>query len=181
MKGIYSALTLLFICSLNLFAQKEKKDDLNGDYFLMKGRVYQVDMLEETEDKASNVQVVVYQEKELYVAFFTNESGAYSFYLPIGHNYEIWFGGAAYVNKKVSIDASQFPKEKKPRTTPLDIGLFRPIDGYDFPMLNEPIVHINYDPELDQIGPDLDAVEGKTAELEKYFKKIKKESGKKKT
>ncbi len=181
MKGIYSTLALLCFCSLNLLAQKEKRDEITGDYFLIKGRVYQVDMLEGTEDKASNVQVVVYQEKELYVAFFTSETGAYSFYLPIGHQYEIWYGGSAFVNKKVHIDATQFPKEKKPRTTPLDMGLFRPIEGYDFPMLNEPMVHISYDPELDQIGANLEAIASKTAELEKYFKKIKKEASKKKT
>lgn len=180
MKGIFSTLLFICICSLNLFSQKGKKDDITGDYFLMKGRVYELNMLEPAESRASNVQVVVYQEKELYVAFFTNESGEYSFYLPIGHNYEVWFGGAAFVNKKVVIEGIPFPKEKKPRTIPLDMGLFRPVDGYDFPMLNEPLAHIKYDPETDQIGPDLDAIAAKSLEIEKYFKKIKKEAGKKK-
>lgn len=181
MKGFYSTLALSCFLSLNVLAQKEKKEELSGDYFLLKGKVYQIDMLEDTEDKASDVQVVVYQGKELYVAFFTSGTGAYSFYLPIGHTYEIWFGGSAYVNKKVSIDATQFPKDRKPRTTPLDIGLFRPIEGYDFPLLNDPFVKIKYDPELDQIGPDMDAIAVKSAELAKYFRKIKKESAKKKT
>jgi hypothetical protein len=180
MKGIYSTLIFFVVFTLNLIAQKGKKDDITGDYFLMKGRVFEVNMIESAESKASNVQVVVYQEKELYVAFFTNESGEYSFYLPIGHVYEVWFGGAAFVNKKVSIEAAHFPKEKRPRTIPLDMGLFRPVEGYDFPMLNEPMAHIKYDPELDQIGPDLDAIAAKSLEIEKYFKKIKKEESKKK-
>lgn len=175
MKKISTTLALLIGFALAIMAQKK---DSNGDHYLIKGSVYHIDMLNEGEIKASNVQVVVYQEKELFVAFFTDEMGNYQFYLPSGHVYEVWFGGSAFVNKKVWIDATQFPVEKKPRTLPLDIGLFRPVDGFDFPMMTEPFVKIGYNPELDQIAPDLEYTEKREMELTKYVNKVKKEVAK---
>ncbi|MBL0315431.1 MAG: hypothetical protein IPP69_06460 [Flavobacteriales bacterium] len=175
MKNISATLAILLCISVTAFSQKK---DANSDHYLIKGSIYQIDMFNEGEIKASNVQVVVYQEKELFVAFFTDELGNYQFYLPSGHIYEVWYGGSAFVNKKVWIDATQFPIEKKPRTIPLDIGLFRQVEGFDFPILNEPFVRIGYNPELDQIAPDLEYTEKREMELNKYTTKVKKEVAK---
>jgi hypothetical protein len=180
MKGLFTTLTFLALISSSVFAQKNKKEEITGDYFQIKGSVYEIDMLNEDESKASNVQVIVYQEKEIYVAFFTDEKGIYNFYLPVGFTYEIWFGGSAFVNKKVEVQGAQIPKEKKPRTVPLDMGLFRPIEGFDFPVLNDPFVLMKYDNEADAVGPDMEYTEQRSAELSKYFKKVEKEMKKKK-
>ncbi len=179
MKGIFSTSILIILLTISSIAQRSKKDDSNGDYYMLKGSVYEVDMITENEKKASDVQVVVYQDHELFVAFFTDAAGAYEFFLPLGHSYEVWFGGAAFVNKKVAVDATQFPKERKPRTVTLDMGLFRPIEGVEFPMLNTPFVNIRYDAEMDEISPDFEFTGRKTEELNKYFVKIKKDLDKK--
>ncbi len=179
MKGIFSTSILILLLAIPALSQKSKKEDINGDFYMLKGIVYEIDMLTEVEKKASNAQVVVYQDHELYVAFFTTESGEYDFFLPLGHSYEVWFGGAAFVNKKVAVDATQFPKERKPRTVILDIGLFRPIEGVEFPILNTPFVKISYDAEMDEISPDFEFTARKSEELQKYFVKIKKDLDKK--
>jgi hypothetical protein len=171
----------LFVPALSAQKKQKNKGEVSGDHYLIKGTIFQINPLEGTEEKASNVQVVVYQGNELFVAFFTGETGDYEFYLPIGASYEVWYGGSAYVNKKVAIDATQFPKERKPRTVPLDMGLFRPIENVEFPTLNSPFVMIGYDPEFDQIAPDMDYTAKKNMELEKVFKKIKKRKPKSKT
>ena len=181
MKSPFSLLLIFFLFTGDAFGQKVKKEkDVSGDHYLIKGRVFKIDPAAGTEENASNVQVVVYQGSELFVTFFTGEQGDYEFYLPIGFMYEVWYGGSAYVNKKVHIDATQFPKERKPRTVPLDMGLFRPVEKFEFPMLNAPYVKIGYDPELDQIAPDMEYTAKRSAELEKVFKKIKKTKPKKK-
>ena len=176
MRSLCAIFILMSIFVPGLVAQKKQKnkDEVSGDHYLIKGTIIRINPIEETEEKASNVQVVVYQGPELFVAFFTGETGDYEFYLPIGHNYEVWYGGSAYVNKKVSIDATQFPKERKPRTIPLDIGLFRPIENVEFPTLNIPFVKIAYDLEYDQITPDMEYTTKKNMELEKIFKKLRK-------
>lgn len=171
---------LAILLSFNSFGHIPDKNEISGDYFLLKGQVYEVDMLAGSDMAAVSAQVVVYQEKEIYVAFFTEKDGLYEFYLPIGFTYEIWFGGSAFINKKVQVDARMLPKEKNPQKLDLDMGLFRPMDGYDFPLLNDPYVLIGYDEELAALIPDLEYTEEKAAELEKLFRKIKKEQGKKK-
>jgi hypothetical protein len=173
-------LALLAVPDLVAQKKQKNKDEVSGDHYLIKGTIFQINPLAGTEEKASHVQVVVYQESELFVAFFTGETGDYEFYLPIGHSYEVWYGGSAYVNKKVAIDATQFPKERKPRTVPLDMGLFRPIENAEFPMLNAPFVKIAYDPEFDQITPDMDYTAKKNMELDKVFKKLRKRKPKSK-
>jgi hypothetical protein len=179
MKKLCATLVLVVVCVLSLPAQKNKKEEATGDYFLLKGKVLQLDPIEEKEEDAPNVQVVVYQEKEIYVAFYTEPTGVYEFYLPVGHTYEIWYGGSAYVNKKVAIDATQFPKEKKPRTVLMDMGLFRPVEGYDFPMLNAPYVKVAFDVEANEALADLEYTAALSDEISRLFRKIKKEKGKK--
>jgi hypothetical protein len=182
MRNLFATFILLFAFLPGIVAQKNKKNkgEVSGDHYLIKGTIFLINPIEGTEGKASNVQVVVYQGTELFVAFFTGETGDYEFYLPIGHNYEVWYGGSAFVNKKVAIDATQLPKERKPRTILLNMGLFRPIENVEFPTLNSPFVIVSYDPEFDQIAPDMDYTAKKNMELEKVFKKLRKRKPKSK-
>jgi len=162
-------------------AQKGKKKGESGnEYFLVEGVVYEIDPLEETEGKASEVQLVVYQEKEIYVAFYTAKTGAYNFYLPVGHDYLIWYGGSSYVNKKVEIEGTKFPTSEKPQKVQMDIALFRPIEGYEFPMLDEPFVKVVYHTDDELIGPDMKYTDERVDLLGKQVKKIQKEVEKKK-
>jgi len=172
-------LIVSLILSMPAIAQSDKKYN-DADHFLLKGSVYEIDHLEDTEGKAKSVPVVIFQDDEIYVAFNTGQTnGVYEFYLPINHEYNICYGGDTYVNKIVNVDSKQFPSEKKPRTVKLNVGLFRPIDGYAFEMMKDPFVKVKYNVEMDTIEPDMEYTEGKTDQVMKYFRKIKKDMGKK--
>ncbi|MFM9985204.1 MAG: hypothetical protein ACKVOK_08235 [Flavobacteriales bacterium] len=177
MKISILTLSILLTC-LAGFAQSTRKD-ITGDYFHLTGKVYEVDMFEGTEKSAVATQIIVYQEKELYVAFYTEKNGLYEFYLPTGFQYEIWYGGSSFVNKIVTVDSRMLPKSKKPSKLDLDIGLFRPVEGHEFPMLNEPYVQVIYDEEMASLIPDFEYTDEKSAQLEKIFRKLKKEMAKK--
>jgi len=178
MKSIFTIVLSYLLVNFG-HAQSDKKYN-DADHFLLKGSVYEIDHLEDTEGKAKSVPVVIFQDDEIYVAFNTGQSnGVYEFYLPINHEYNIWYGGDTYVNKIVNVDSKQFPSEKRPRTVKLNVGLFKPIDGYAFEMMKDPFVKVKYNVEMDTIEPDMEYTEGKTDQVMKYFRKIKKEMGKK--
>jgi len=174
--------TLLILCVTGItpaLSQSANKA-VSGDHFLLRGKVYEVDMFQGTDKAAVSSQIVVYQEKELYVAFFTLNNGIYEFYLPVGHTYEIWYGGSAFVNKKVAIDSRMMSVSKKPAALDLDIGVFRPVDGQDFELLKEPYIQVTYDEEFGSLVPDMDYTDVRANELKKIFKKLKKGQGKEK-
>ena len=154
--------------------RKITKTPSTENHFLISGIIYQQDIVKGTEIPAAHAQIVVYQNKELYVAFFGGADGSYSFYLPVGFEYEVWFGGSAFANKKLYIDATQFPEEKKPREVTLDVSLFRAVEGVDFSVLNEPYVRMSYNQETDNIRLDEEYTRKRKVELDKSLKKAKK-------
>ena len=170
---ILFALLVACVPSFGQFLKISKTTSLENHY-LISGVMYNYDIASGKETPAANVQIVIYQNRELYVAFFGGADGAYSFYLPVGFDYDVSFGGSAYVNKKVHVDATQFPEERKPREILLDMSLFHPVDGADFSVLEQPFVNIQYDPEADQIRPDESYTAKRKAELEKALKKARK-------
>lgn len=170
---ILCALLAVSVPSFGQFRKISKTTSLENHY-LISGVLYNYDIASGKEIPAANVQVVIYQNRELYVAFFAEADGKYSFYLPVGFEYDVSFGGAAFVNKKVHVDATQFPEERKPREVLLDLSLFYHVDGADFSVLEQPFVNIVYDPEADLIRPDEAYTTKRKAELEKALKKARK-------
>lgn len=172
---------ILGVCIIaNIASAQAPKKNSDADYFLLKGNVYEVNHIEETEGKAKDTQVIVFQDDEIYVAFNTSKNGGtYEFYLPINHNYSVLYGGEDYVNKIVNIDSRQFPSEKKPRTIKMNVGVFKGVEGYSFDMMKEPFVVVKYNAETDIIEPDYEYTDAKTVQIEKYFKKIRKDLSKK--
>jgi len=173
----YVLLLLLSLGAISSEAQFRKvtKSASTENHFHISGVLYHLDLLTGSEIPASHAQVVVYQNKELYVAFFGAADGLYSFYLPVGFEYEVWFGGSAFANKRVFINATQLPEEKKPRDVTLDVSLFRAVDGVDFSILQEPYVQIAYDAESDQMRMDNEYTRKRKIELDKAIKKAKKQ------
>jgi hypothetical protein len=161
----------LFFFSSSVFAKTKVEEDI----FLLHGKVFEMDIREGGDISASKVQVVVYQDNEIYVAFYTNVAGQFEFKLPVGHNYELWFGGSAYVNKKVTVDASSLKARKGGYDVEIDMGLFRPQEGFTFPMLDQPYVKVVWDAEYKQLVPDMAYTEGRKKELDKAIKKLKKQ------
>jgi hypothetical protein len=176
MNLIKHPLTLLFLFALQL-TWGQKKEQL-ANHFLLAGQLLLVDPFEATEEKAGNTQVIVHQDGEIFVVFNSLETGKYEFYLPLGHVYSISYGGQQFVNKKVIVDSSKSPKEKKPRRMNLDIGLFLPIEGASFPTLEQPFVKIAYDQEYDDFVPDFDYTENMLKQLDKDLKLAKKSRNK---
>jgi hypothetical protein len=159
------------------FLAQAKKDQAT-DLFVVQGRIFEIDILSEEDMPASEVQVVIYQDKDIYVAFYTRKNGDYEFQLPLGHEYEIWFGGSTFVNKKVYVDSRNVKPGKGQHEIALDMGLFRPMDNYTFELLDKPIVQFVWDTEFEQFLPDLEYTDGVYRELEKIFRKIRKSGGK---
>ena len=154
--------------------RKVNKTPSTENHFLISGVIYHYDIVKGNEVPAAHAQIVVYQNKELYVAFFGGADGTYSFYLPVGFEYEVWFGGSAFANKKLFIDAMQLPEERKPREVTLDVSLFRAVEGIDFSILTEPYVRMAYNPESDNMFLDEEYTRKRKVELDKSLKKAKK-------
>jgi hypothetical protein len=170
-------LSILFVLSgISVEAQFRKitKTPSTENHFHISGVIYHYDLAEGSEAPAAHAQIVIYQNKELYVAFFGGADGLYSFYLPVGFEYEVWFGGSAFANKKLYVDATQLPEEKRPRDLTLDVSLFRAVEGVDFSILNEPFVRMAYDAETDQVRMDEEYTRKRKVELDKAVKKAKK-------
>jgi hypothetical protein len=175
MRGIVLFLCLVFsVSATEAQFRKITKTPSTENHFLISGLIYHYDIVKGNEVPAAHAQIVVYQNKELYVAFFGGADGTYSFYLPVGFEYEVWFGGSAFANKKVRLDATQLPEEKKPREVALDVSLFRAVEGIDFSILNEPYVRMAYDPESDNMRLDEEYTRKRKVELDKSLKKAKK-------
>ena len=167
---------LLVLSGFTVDAQFRKitKTASTENHFHISGVIYHYDLVKGDEVPAAHTQIVIYQNKELYVAFFGGADGLYSFYLPIGFEYEVWFGGSAFANKKLYIDATQLPEEKRPRDLTLDVSLFRAVEGVDFSILDEPFVRMAFDAESDQVRMDEEYTRKRKVELDKAIKKAKK-------
>lgn len=173
-----SFLLFLMVClmGLRLEAQQQRTDKsaTRSNYFYLNGVITDYDISSGNERPAPYAQVVVYQNNELYVSFFGGEDGSYSFFLPLGFEYDVRFGGSAFINKKIAIDATQIDEESKPRNVKLNVSLFRPVDGADFSILEEPFARIIYDPEIDAVRTDEEYGRKRKIELERSIKKAKK-------
>ncbi len=173
-----SFLLFLMVCLMGLSSEaqqlKTDKAATRSNYFYLNGVVTDYDISTGNERPAPYAQVVVYQNNELYVAFFGGEDGSYSFFLPLGFEYDVRFGGSAFINKKIAIDATQIDKESKPRNVELNVSLFRPVEGADFTMLEEPFARIIYDPEIDAVRMDEEYGRKRKIEVERSIKKAKK-------
>lgn len=165
-------------CVLIAWISTAQKKEQLGNYFLLQGQLLHVDPYTQEERPANSTEVVVYQGEEIYVVFDSRETGKYEFYLPIGHTYTISYGGSQYVNKKVTVDAMSSPREKKPRSMRLDIGLFSPVEGYTFASLEKPFVKIAYNKEYDDFVPDFEHTDQMMRLLDKELKAAKKSRSK---
>jgi hypothetical protein len=163
----------LFLTALCLQAEAKKIKPM-PDHFLLTGKIVEMDLVAGGDKECGNVQIVVYQGDEIFVAFYSEVNGAYEFNLPLGHSYEIWFGGSTYVNKKVYINARDLPPNKFGYEVELDMGLFRPVENVDFAPLHEPFVKIAYDEAFEALAVDMDYTILRSKELDKVIKKAKK-------
>lgn len=166
-------LLTIFVCCVSVLQAKKGVDD---DHFRIQGKVYDKPLAEAGSSiEAAFCQIIVYQNKELFVAFFSGKDGSYEFNLPIGFDYEVMFGGSAFVNQKVQIDTKSMKQRSGGYDLDLDIELFRVLDGYEFSLLNEPFVKIGWDAQTEQLVQDEAYTLDRRRELEKLLKKIRKE------
>lgn len=147
---------------------------IDKDHFLVHGYTIERVYGRDNDANAPSTRCVVFRESEIYVAFKSNEKGEYLFNLPLGHVYELQFGGEDYVNKRILIDARNCEPKKEGFVVGMDITLFRPVDGIDYDAMNAPIVRWFYDSFENDLMPDLDVVDGMWRTVEKLFKKSEK-------
>lgn len=165
---------LIFCLGVLSTAAWAKKKEPTENLFLITGKVLEISLTGAEAKDCGNVQIVVYQDQEIFVAFYSDAKGGYEFNLPVGFTYEIWFGGSTYVNKKVSIDTRDLPKAKGGYEVELDMGLFRPYDKVDFVPLREPFVKVAYSDEYGTLAADMEYTALRSKELDKVVKKAKK-------
>jgi hypothetical protein len=165
---------LLFLVAAICCSSLTAKKTIEEDHFVLEGKIFDFNIQQTSDQPAKEVQIIIYQDREIYVAFYSSAEGTYEFRLPIGHEYDIWFGGTTYVNKKVYVDSRELRKRKGGYELQLDIALFRPLEGVEFPMLNDAYVKIGWDNDYKQFVPDMTYTESRAKELEKIFKKIRK-------
>lgn len=164
------AFFVLALCTTPLFAKKE----VGNENFVIQGKIFEIDIMSEADKEACNVQVVIYQNHEIYASFYSNPTGSYEFIVPVGHEYEIWFGGTTFVNKKIYVDARSVPSRKSGYECNIDVGLFKPVENVEFPTLAEHWVKVRWDAEYNQLVPDYEYTDDRAMELNKQLKKARK-------
>jgi hypothetical protein len=147
----------------------------NTNSFVIQGKITQVDWLSGEEKPASNCQVVVYEAKDIYVAFFADEQGRYEFELPFGREYTVWYGGSSFVNQLVSIYTHVPEKIWRHQEYDLNVQLFQPVDEEDFDILNEPVKILEYTAEGRLLFERTDYGERKAKELEAVKRRVQRE------
>jgi hypothetical protein len=172
MRGLFTFLLFSFALGISAHAYNVKRA-CDENHMIIYGSVYEYDPFVKGEKLRPGVQIVVYQDMEIYVAFVTNKSGEYEFNLPLGHTYEIWYGGSEYVNKICYLDTREAPVRKIGNELNLDVELFKYVDGCDFSLLQEPFVKVSFDKAIDRMEPDLMYTEERSKLLDKALRKAR--------
>jgi hypothetical protein len=129
---------------------------------------------------APEVWVIINRDdEELYCAFKTDSKGEYEFNLPVGHRYELLYGGEDFVNKKVIIDATDTPEVRRGHTVKMNMSLFRPIEQVDYSVLENPLAEFKYDKMSKSLSPDMIQVEDMLFAIDKVYRKSEKAARKK--
>ncbi|MFM7309678.1 MAG: hypothetical protein ACKOZY_03665 [Flavobacteriales bacterium] len=143
--------------------------------FTIQGDITQADWSSGEIKPASNCQVVVYEGRDIYVAFFADEEGHYQFELPFGKEYTVWFGGSSFVNQLVAIYTHVPQKIWRRQTYDLNLTLFQPVDFEDFDLLNEPLKILEYSTEGRLIVERSDYGVQKEKEMEATKRRVQRE------
>lgn len=141
-----------------------------------------VEQIYNTENVANapDVWVIINRDdEELYCAFKTDSKGEYEFNLPVGHRYELLYGGKDFVNKKVIIDATDTPEVRRGHIVKMNMSLFRPVETVDYSVLASPLAEFKYDKTSKSLAPDMIHVEDMMFAIDKVYRKSEKAARKK--
>lgn len=148
---------------------------IDEEHFIIYGDVVEQVYGSENRANAPGTRVIVYRDNEIYVAFKSDERGEYVFNLPLGHKYELSYGGDNFVNKRIEIDATEAKARKKGYSVEMNMSLFRPVEEVDYTEMDlNPVVAFSYDQEIRDMVPDLDVVDAMWRKVEKLYKKSEK-------
>ena len=139
---LFTLIISLLACTSNAQARKADSAGNRGNYLYLNGLISDMDIASGSEKPLPYSQIVIFQNNELYVSFYGGKDGSYSFFLPLGFEYEIRYGNSTFVNKKLALDATQIDEDDKPRNIRMDVVLFKPVEGADFSILNEPYARL---------------------------------------
>ncbi|MEO0403293.1 MAG: hypothetical protein AAF193_00330 [Bacteroidota bacterium] len=167
--------TIAMIMALGL-AMSGPMRPISNEYVLIHGNVQEIQLTSDDIEDAQAVRCIVYREGEIYVAFKTDESGDYLFNLPVGYDYELVFGGDDYVNKRITMDVTNLPAEKKGVTFKCDMRVFKANPEIkQLSVFDDPVAKFNYDKRTRKVLPDLEYLDEHSWDVEKAMKKIAKQ------
>jgi hypothetical protein len=139
-----------------------------------KGRLFEINLKNNTEKLLKTGNVKVYQDHSLYVFIEATRFGAYDFLLPLGHRYILEFSGENMVSKKIEIDARRCPESLEKTMVDFDIVLFAQSSVGQFNSLKMPIAKYTWDPRIGVLLNDDDYSFDQTKALKKEVRKVKK-------
>ena len=117
---------------------------VDNRHFLIHGNIIELSPQDMRERDAANVQIIVYQDDEIYVAFDTDEKGDYKFNLPNGHMYEVQYGTRDFVPKKIHIDATGVETKKDGFSIKMNVALFKAVEHVDYAIMEDPVSTFNF-------------------------------------
>lgn len=169
---ILSASLMIFILSSFAYLGNIKAVDKN--HFIIYGNVIEIEPDEMVEYDIGGVQIIVYQDNEIYCAFDANDRGDYQFNLPNGHVYEIYYGTREFVPKKIYVDANNVYEKRDGHSIKLNVALFKKIDNVDYTIMEEPMSKFSYEKSKKDFEIDFEYAEKKLNDLRDLYKEMKK-------
>tara|TARA_B100000767_G_scaffold63739_1_gene59818 strand:+ start:1967 stop:5026 length:3060 start_codon:yes stop_codon:yes gene_type:complete len=112
------------------------------DLFLVFGSV----KLEDANKRLQGVDVIVYQDGEVFDQLITNAKGDYDFELPLRHRYTFSFVLDGHSNKRIEVDASGIPESVTGnRNMDLDMSMMPLPSGFDASIFEDAYGRGQYD------------------------------------
>lgn len=108
--------------------------------------------------KMDQVQVIITRDGSEYDTYTTSSNGKFDFELPLGFRYKLKFSKNNYVHKIIQFDSKNIPAEDMEGgfDYPLEITLFKVIEGMNLSVFDAPIGKAAFDPIKNAIEFDHD-------------------------
>ena len=145
---LVSAAGVLPLGFLMLFLQVSHNSSAQEDLFLVFGSV----KLDDANKRLQGVDVIVYQDGEVFDQLKTNAKGDYDFELPLRHLYTFSFVLDGHSNKRIEVDASGIPESVVGnRNMDLDMSMMPLPLGFDASIFEDAYGRGEYDADKNTV------------------------------
>lgn len=132
----------LLLATIFLFSTPDAKAQDAADLYIF-GAVKDYD----SRKKMEGCVVNVYKGSSKIESYTTNKNGKFEFFLPLDAVYKIDFTSNGYVTKFLEVSVENIPDEDRRAgfsMGPMDVSLFKEVEGLDFSLLEDPIGKARY-------------------------------------